>query len=77
MLQSFGLGMFVAGRCRKLQFLKLVNVFTAHSGGKSPRQPWRMANVVLVGLETAAREIEGLDQNTRAWDIKFPHEVVQ
>jgi hypothetical protein len=71
MLQNFGLGMFVAGRCRKLQFLKLVNVFTAHSGGKSPRQPWRMANVVLVGLETAAREIEGLDQNTRAWEIDF------
>ena len=71
MLQHFGLGRFVAGRCRKLQFLKLTNVFPAHNGGQSPPQPWKMADFVPVDLETVAREIEGLDAGTRAWEIDF------
>jgi len=53
--------------------LKLTNVVPAFAfGGQAPPKPWTMANVVLRGLETVAREIKGLDAGTRAWDIDFP-----
>jgi hypothetical protein len=72
MVQNFDLGQYLAQSCRKHRFLKLTNVFSALAGQPPSPQPWTMANVVLRGLETVAREIQGSNAGTRAWEIDFP-----
>lgn len=71
MVQQVDLGKFLKDRCPKLQFLQLTDLVPV-IGFQWPPKPWTMADAVLQDFGSFAGEIEGLDANTRAWEIDFP-----
>lgn len=69
-IQHIFLGDFLEDRAPNLRFLQLTNIIP-YRPYQWPPKPWTMDQVDLQGFETVAREIQGLEEGTRAWEVDF------